>query len=277
MKKYCQSCGIEVLQSIVICPKCGGREYANRYESHAVNTNLSHDVKIKKNDPYQNIPSSPTQLSPIYKTLYRTALLASICNWMLVFSLIGSATGNFFLLNLIPTSADGWSDNLLVKIEFAQNIITFFENSSIALMLAAFILNSIWIYTSAKTIQVHSSEKLKSSPGWSVGWFFIPIAQLWKPYQALKSISDISVKLAGNTEDAIPRFIFPVWWIFYLLTIFVDRLYLKTFAASAGSIENLMFTMKVSLVSSVIFIITTILFNQIMRDIHFKQMKVVWI
>ncbi|MDP4744322.1 MAG: DUF4328 domain-containing protein [Porticoccaceae bacterium] len=266
-----------MLQSIVICPKCGGREYASRSEPHTVNTNRNHNIKIKKNDPRQNISSPATQLPLIYKSLYRIALLSSICNWMLVFSLIGSAAGNFFLLNLFPTSADGWSDNLLVKIEFSQNIITFFENSTIVLMLVAFFSNSIWIYTSAKTIQMHSSEQLKSSPGWSVGWFFIPIAQLWKPYQAVKSISDISFKLAGNAEDAISKLIFPAWWIFYLLTILVDRLYLKTFAASAGSIENLMLTMKVSLISSVIFIIATILFNQIMRDIHLKQMKVVWI
>ena len=277
MKKYCQSCGVDVLQSIVICPRCGGREYRNHSPAFNVNATSGNNPKDDKHNSPQNIQSVNQQLLSVYKSLYRIALLSSISNWALVFSLLGSAISNLFFLKLFPTSVNSWSESLAAQIELIQNIFNFFTNTSVVLMLIAFFFNSIWIYTSAKTIQAHTTEQLKSSPGWSVGWFFVPIAQLWKPYQAIKSISNVSMKLAGNTEKVIPSLIFPIWWILYLLTILLDRLYMKTFFGSADSIDDLLLAMKVSLAGTIIFIVATILFNKIMRDIHLKQMKVAWI
>jgi len=45
-----------------------------------------------------------------------------------------------------------------------------------------------WIYRSNKNLRSFSGESMTFTPGWSVGWFFIPVANLWKPYQVMKEM-----------------------------------------------------------------------------------------
>jgi Domain of unknown function (DUF4328) len=38
-----------------------------------------------------------------------------------------------------------------------------------------------WIFRASKNLHVLSSEPMAFTPGWAVGWFFIPFANLYKP------------------------------------------------------------------------------------------------
>ena len=57
------------------------------------------------------------------------------------------------------------------------------------------------------------------TPGWSVGWYFIPIANLWKPYQAVKEIWIVSHK---NTpaDHAVVGW----WWALLLISNLLFRI-----------------------------------------------------
>ena len=52
----------------------------------------------------------------------------------------------------------------------------------------------LWIYRSNKNLRALSGESMTFTPGWSVGWYFIPIVCLWKPYQVMKEIWNVSHK-----------------------------------------------------------------------------------
>lgn len=58
------------------------------------------------------------------------------------------------------------------------------------------------------------------TPKWSVVWFFIPIASLWKPYQAMAWIRDASQKPIGVNMGKLVG----LWWTFYLLMNFSSRI-----------------------------------------------------
>jgi len=45
-----------------------------------------------------------------------------------------------------------------------------------------------WIYRANYNARQLGAEGMNFTPGWSVGWYFVPIATLWKPYQAMKEI-----------------------------------------------------------------------------------------
>jgi hypothetical protein len=62
---------------------------------------------------------------------------------------------------------------------------------------------------------------LSNSPGWSAGWFFVPVAFWWKPYYAMKEIWQ-----GSDPDPAVPAFQAKVsallpwwWWMFVLRTI----------------------------------------------------------
>lgn len=45
-----------------------------------------------------------------------------------------------------------------------------------------------WVYRSNWNARALGASGMRFTPGWSIGWYFIPIALIWKPYQAMKEI-----------------------------------------------------------------------------------------
>ncbi len=69
----------------------------------------------------------------------------------------------------------------------------------------------MWIHlahTNLRTIGFGSQE---FTPGWSVLWFFIPIASLWKPFQAMRELWRRSTN-SGATDGREAPPLMLVWW-----------------------------------------------------------------
>jgi Domain of unknown function (DUF4328) len=45
-----------------------------------------------------------------------------------------------------------------------------------------------WIYRANGNARALGAAGMEFTPGWSVGWYFIPFACLWKPFQAMREI-----------------------------------------------------------------------------------------
>ena len=60
------------------------------------------------------------------------------------------------------------------------------------LRLATYVVTAIlvgtWIYRANVNARQLGAAGLAFTPGWAVGWYFIPVAGLWKPYQAMREI-----------------------------------------------------------------------------------------
>ena len=58
--------------------------------------------------------------------------------------------------------------------------------------LALFIVSGFlilrWIHRANYNARQLGAQKMKFTPGWSIGYYFVPILILWKPYQAMKEI-----------------------------------------------------------------------------------------
>ncbi len=74
---------------------------------------------------------------------------------------------------------------------------------------AAFILSIVgfllWIHQAARNADA-LGPRGEFSPGWSVGWWFIPVANLWKPLQVMSEIWNRSHPSAMS-----PHLLWP-WW-----------------------------------------------------------------
>ncbi len=72
-----------------------------------------------------------------------------------------------------------------------------------------------WIYRTNKNLRALTGEPMTFTPGWAVGWFFIPFANLYKPYQVMKEIWQVSHKQAVMTT------IVGWWWAIWLISNFI--------------------------------------------------------
>lgn len=69
-----------------------------------------------------------------------------------------------------------------------------------------------WIYRANMNAQVWTGG-MRVSPPWSIGWFFIPIATLWKPFQG---VADTWAASHGHPLSSEAPNQLKVWWGLWL-------------------------------------------------------------
>lgn len=83
----------------------------------------------------------------------------------------------------------------------------------------------MWIYRAYKNLRaLNPANRLDNSPGWAVGSFFIPFANLFIPYRVVKEIWQKS----WPADEALlsapsPPTTFGLWWTFWLLASFAGN------------------------------------------------------
>jgi len=86
----------------------------------------------------------------------------------------------------------------------------------VLVLLACLVLVGRWIYRTNANAHV-LSDAMTITPGWSVGWFFVPLANLVMPYQGVKETwwaSHESAGLHGEAETPLLGW----WWGLWLAT-----------------------------------------------------------
>ena len=82
--------------------------------------------------------------------------------------------------------------------------------ASFAALLTCLVLVGRWIYRTNANAHALSSE-MTITPGWAVGWYFIPIANLFKPFQAMKE-TWLASHYRGNFHGEPVPSILGWWW-----------------------------------------------------------------
>ena len=77
----------------------------------------------------------------------------------------------------------------------------------------------IWIYWANYNARQIGATEMVFTPGWSIGWYFIPIANLWKPYQAMKEIWKASSNPQSWLSQPTPELL-PWWWLLWIGSYF---------------------------------------------------------
>ena len=109
------------------------------------------------------------------------------------------------------------------------------------------------------------------TPGTSVLWYFIPIANLWKPYQAMKEIFIKSHNLNENVDkiNNAPSF-FPLWWFCWIVGSIVTQVELRL-VARAQTIDDIIIYSVIGIISSTILLVNWFLFFKIVNQINMMQ------
>ena len=95
-----------------------------------------------------------------------------------------------------------------------------------------------WIYRANKNLRELSGRTMYFTPGWAVGWYFVPIANLFKPFQAMKEIWEVSHK---NQDDATA--LLGVWWALWLISNFLGEQAFKSVMGAESTAEHTTTTM----------------------------------
>lgn len=91
----------------------------------------------------------------------------------------------------------------------------------VALFVVMVVMIGMWLYRAAKNAR-SMRPQMETSPGWAIGWYFVPVANLWKPYQAMAEIWRISCApdrwRSAETPAAMKG-----WWAAWLATNIISN------------------------------------------------------
>ncbi len=73
----------------------------------------------------------------------------------------------------------------------------------------------VWVYRANKNLSSLGAGGTRFTPGWAVGWFFVPFMNLVRPYQVVKEIfeeSDPGIDVAGTVKRGYSSSTIVGWW-----------------------------------------------------------------
>jgi hypothetical protein len=88
----------------------------------------------------------------------------------------------------------------------------------IVVTIVCMVLFLMWVYRASKNLGALSGERMNFTPGWSVGWFFIPFANLWKPYQIVRELWQVSHRHEPRGHALVGW-----WWCLFLVAAVVGQ------------------------------------------------------
>jgi hypothetical protein len=85
----------------------------------------------------------------------------------------------------------------------------------------------VWFYRAADNARVIGQRRLLTTPWTAVLWWFVPLANLVRPYRAVKAVYWASETRSTNlTGDLVARSpgIFPLWWGTWLVSAWLQNI-----------------------------------------------------
>ena len=136
------------------------------------------------------------------------------------------------------------------------------------------ILVLMWIYRANFNARRLGARGLKFSPAGSIGWYFVPVYSLWRPYRALKEIWQASMDPEDWRAKPVPSLL-PVWWAFWLISIPLGSLSwrLQGQLDDSSGIEDLIAVNAAAQVGGVWEIPLTLLLLALINRIHQMQVE----
>lgn len=167
-------------------------------------------------NPYQ--ASAVTHIAPadrVYKDAGALTVLVKLC---LVGSLIGAIANILTSLSQQSLFAQAQADGLTLDEAYAELGLEFFvaPMAQLLFLLAGYVITGMWIYRIASNTRFSVGPRyMDFTPGWAVGWYFIPFANLWKPYQSMKELWTLNFA-KDPAYPAEASLLLPLWWLLWL-------------------------------------------------------------
>ena len=131
----------------------------------------------------------------------------------------------------------------------------------------------IWIYRVYGNLPALGARYLRFTPGWAVGWFFIPFMNLFRPYQVVQEIWKASNPFYADDHSWKTTRSSPLirwWWILFLISTISGSFVAKV---SGFEIEPKVFHQlaRIKLISDGLDIVAAILAILVVRAINARQ------
>jgi hypothetical protein len=130
------------------------------------------------------------------------------------------------------------------------------------------VMSARWIHRVNKNAHA-LSDMMTITPGWNVGWFFVPFATLYKPFQGLRETWQASHDPDDPANVPVPDWM-RWWWGLWLATSIVGNISFRV-SMSATTVDGQMTAHAIDVFSLLIDVPLAFLFAQLIRSMSQVQ------
>jgi len=134
-----------------------------------------------------------------------------------------------------------------------------------AVVVTTAVIFLMWIHRANRNARGLGAEGMTFTPGWSVGWYFVPFANLWKPCQAMKEIWQASMDPAAWRSQTPPSLV-STWWALWVFSNLLSNVSLRL-SVGANTSSQLVVSETVSLVSELLDIPLCLVAIRLVREL----------
>jgi uncharacterized protein DUF4328 len=168
------------------------------------------------------------------------------------------------------------SHTAAVANDLRQMLVGLFQGLMVVPIAVAF---CFWIHRASANLEGLGYVDQDYSPGWAVGWFFVPFLNLVRPYQVMREIWNASRPILDDgtvlaTTEIMRMNETPVpvvgWWGVYLLYGLAGQLH-ASFTMGAKTLSDLITTTYMQMVVDVIALLSALLAIHVVRTVTRMQ------
>lgn len=142
----------------------------------------------------------------------RIALLASLFLAIISFFFEVAELAGHFSLNTNPE----------VDLSLVESLYLILGFLLVVVGITTTVLWCMWLHRAAKNIVEAEIADFEYSPAWAVGWHFVPIANLFKPFEIMRKIWNASKGEVSGLDASAP--IVNRWWTAWILYSIVGNI-----------------------------------------------------
>ncbi|TDU63088.1 uncharacterized protein DUF4339 [Prosthecobacter fusiformis] len=139
--------------------------------------------------------------------------------------------------------------------------------------LVVFIITGItflkWIYRANVNCRGFGAQNMEFTPGWSVGWYFIPFLNLVRPFQAMKEIWKVSTD-PQRWQMQQSAGILTLWWTLWILSNITGQITFRT-SMAVNDLPSLEVATSASIASNLVDVPLTLVAITLVSRIYKKQ------
>lgn len=175
----------------------------------------------------------------------------------------------YVLMLQMPDGGSGDFQRMLARLHLADQSRVVIGLIQIIIWITSIILILKWIYRMNDNAHQLGAADMEFTPGWAVGWYFVPFASLVKPYQSMKEIWKTSID-PKHWQQQPASALLPWWWFFFLAENIVGRFSGKA-ETDAKTPQELMDAFDLTQIHLFMLIVACGLLIQIIRKIYQNQ------
>lgn len=171
----------------------------------------------------------------------------------------------FVIAGLYATAATELGSSVLMMVAGQNEGLLLLVGLTAIFQFGVFLLTVVlwcmWKYRAAMNLRALSDHGFEYTPGWAVGWYFVPFLNLFRPAQAMREIMAFSRPKDGGDgllEDDGDKVV-TRWWALWIGSNIVDNIAMR--------IE----TPMVSVIAAVIGVVAAILAVQVVKVVNDRQ------